>query len=206
MKSQSWLVNSVIGVFLTSSCATDDAAKLREAKPHTIGIFGGAFRPNPSTIVAGDINQLTVTPTNYVSFLKSRERNLIASGLLLDFYGAHHLWDTSAFYVGGGVRVAQGEISFDAKNALTGKLTERVRYMRNDVYLTIPIGWYWIWESAFTLGLDFGPNLRISKSLKISSDGGVNVDGVDRDKYADEITAGNGFEFGGGRGIIGFSF
>jgi hypothetical protein len=201
------LIGFVLFELLASACATDQAAKLRQERPYTVGYLGAAYRPQDNLAInlSADI-RADASGSGSISEMRQGEedRNISLTGHKIGISALYFPKSTSAFFVGAGILSGSGSVKFDGKKTNSDEKT-KVTYDRSASYIGIPLGWYWIWDNGFTLALDFGPNLRISHSQKIRNSGGVDVDTSDRDKTIGKIEDKNKITLGG-RGLFGYSF
>jgi len=211
---------------LPLACAPEHAAKVRADKSLTLGAFGAAYRPNGkfgfgATVGTGTETK-TVDPTKSdgdVVVTKKVDadlynyRNVKTSATGINPFVHYYPWETSAFFVGAAASIYTAKYSFHEETSGSTSLLPSytdVDYNQNATYVGVPLGWAWIWESGFSLTLDFGPRTRVAATGHYSKDG--TDDGVDvakRDlttKAIDKL--GTGILFGGPTGnlLVGWSF
>lgn len=196
------------------SCATDEASKLREEKPFTAGLTGVQYRPNKNLGV-GIGTSLGVTERRLCAsfFCSSSEQDKgleFTSGKKVEgnstywdigTYANYFIWDTSAFFVGGGLTYRTTDV--DATIKVT---KENASYKSTSVFLRPALGWNWIWTPGFSLFLDFGFGVRVSHS-RTFDESNPSSDVKDAAKYIDDTIFSNlSTPVGGGSGMIGWSF
>jgi len=119
-------------------------------------------------------------------------------------------WSTSAFFVGIGGSLHRATYRFAEDTETSTNLAPSstdVSYDVNSSYVGVPAGWAWIWESGFSLGLDFGPRFRVRREIAYRNDG--TTGGVDSEKRDNTVATLDSLERPvnwGGTGIIGWSF
>lgn len=204
------------------SCAPMKAKSLRESRNLTVGLPGVSYRPNGNFDVgvtyagASFRNDVTVERDDSdavgdkaLDQRKAKQKTAGAATLFSRLYP----WDTSAFYVGLGYTHNQkGTTKFDVLDQNATALAEDPTELEYEVtYNTvhIPIGWAWIWENGFSLGLDLGLAATSKASSSIKSDDDKDYDDNDAKWVTDAIDEKNtgGLKlFSGATGIIGYSF
>ena len=203
----------LITLFTTISCATDNAEKVRQERPYTVGYLGGGYRPKgnmginvyPSYTSARFGNSPSTESSSLFKEETDRDLNLKDFNFSGSFI--YFPWHTSAFNMGISVKKGTSTLSYNADGATSTAVSSRinVEYQRSYTTIGIPVGWYWIWENGFTLSLDFGPRWRVTNSLSWNYDGGTAVNQSERDSFQSKMENVNAFTLGGA-GIIGYSF
>jgi hypothetical protein len=193
----------VLAAIVQTSCATDKAAKVRADRPVSVGLLGVGVRPAPGIGVMVHGSFSDDGGGGYSSVNDKTERRLSYAGHRISGEVQYFLWDTSAFHIGAGLEAGSGKVAFDAKQSNSDALT-RVKYARESRSIYAPIGWFWIWESGASLGLNFGPSWRFYSRQSLVNDGGANVDVNDRDKVINHSPSFNVIQ--GGQVFIGYSF
>jgi hypothetical protein len=201
---------------LTTGCAPERAHAVREARNVTLGLPGVSYRPrgsyslgatfatNPRSVdtVFNEQGGDSVIEENEIRSVESRYGSI--SPFLQVFP-----WETSAFMIGLGATVEQRRYRFNEEvvgsTALAPQFSE-VEYGVQNIYVGVPVGWAWIWESGFSFTLDVGPRWRVSRTMSGYTERGT----VDEAKFtvtdtalADKVETAIQY---GGSGILGYSF
>lgn len=204
----------VLASIVFPSCATDEASKFREEKPFTVGLTGVQYRPNKNLGIGIGSSLGSTERKLCESFFCSssdQEKGLeFTSGKKVegkstywDFggYANYFVWDTSAFFVGGGLTYRSTDV--DATIKVT---KENASYKSTSVFLRPSLGWNWIWTPGFSLFLDFGFGVRVTHSRTFDASS-PSDDVKDAAKYIDDTVFRIGSTpVGGGSGLIGWSF
>lgn len=205
-------------VLLAGSCASDQAASLREAKPNQLGIANyGYLRRLSSNQAAGLTFDAGSGQAFYMKaatedgeWLTSEDegKDPKISHFNVNFFAHHYPWETSAFFVGLGYAYKEQDFSF--KEPLSEDATQKIKIKYTDMasYVGVPLGWAWVWDRGFSLTLDFGPRWRVSHRRHIEESGMDQVNLTSRDDTMDELeeTYIGRSELGGGTMLLGFSF
>jgi hypothetical protein len=185
------LLSLAVGVVASlnfSSCATDQAAKVRTDKPVTAGVWGIGYRPNASIGAVANLQGVVSKNTTYTH---SDEQNKIKLGRAklstqtqyktvtskhFDL-GVHaYPWQKSAFFYGVGVQSKERKTQFDSPNndyTLENRSLSQVDLQDRVIGVGPAVGWDWIWPNGMSVMLDLGPRWEVSKSrsVKDSSNG-----------------------------------
>lgn len=204
---------------LLSSCATDQAAKMRSSRPVTVGAWGAAYRPSAKAGVVSDLNG-AVSSTNRSSTLNSEKDNTTSTTADKSYetstrsydVGLHfYPWDKSAFFYGLGASYMNRTMSYSSQtisSSLTDQLYTQVS-LNDKIYGAGPsIGWDWICENGFSVFTDLGSRIAVSKKRSYLDDGatdGVNTQSRD-DKQAKIDKEASGSLLLSARMIVGYSF
>lgn len=203
-----------VGLSLSTGCATNNAEQMRDKNPFTVGFAGLQVRPtaNIGLGVSGEIletkgfsctdsNERCLNkkePMKYEGDKKlegeSKSRRFSA---YINFFPSK----TSAFFLGvGGVKKLGTSIITLLEN------DESVSYNTETFSIRPGLGWNWIWESGFSLFLDFGYPILINRTQKHTDD--VSDEGKKAAKnFETYLYSQNGsLESGGGSSMIGWSF
>ncbi len=181
-----------------SSCAPERAEALRAEKSLTLGVYGASYRPTPKVGIGATGNyanrekttvntqergiatitkQYSISPNTYES-----NREIEVTHWRFDPFVQYFPWSTSAFFLGVAGRFDRATYRFDEETQGSTSLAPAytdVTYDVDSVYVGVPAGWAWIWESGFSLGMDFGPRFRVQTAVDYRNDGtsgGVNSD------------------------------
>lgn len=209
-------------------CAPQRANAVRDDKPLTVGLVGVSYRPtgkiglgttyagsgetnekmSESSSGAGGIISFNSKPDeNETSY---KERDVKTSYSVISPFAHYYPIDTSAFFVGVGASILSARSKFDehttGSTSLAPEYTE-VEYKTNATYVSVPVGWAWIWESGFSLSLDFGPRFRVNASSSYGNDGSAGSVAADkRDASKEYLDNRVPVMAIGGNSIIGWSF
>lgn len=219
----SFLATFAATVFL-GSCATDQAAKVRNDKPATVGIWGGAYRPNGNVGVVTDLAGAVTHETDYKHVDENgdikqkrgdkpvsqniRTRNSQKIDLAVHVYPSAK----SAFFYGIGASKRKQTSDIDSPNmgsSLASPSYSNVQVSDDIVAVGPSIGWDWIWPNGVTLLMDLGPRWDVSKSRKISNPDGESAAKLDveaRDKLLKKIDNDSGVSLIQPKLILGYSF
>lgn len=210
---------AVLTIFGTG-CATDSASSLREARPLTLGanfapLIGGQYRINgdvgiDATIANGPLGVPAglFGAGGFWGALEDGLRDLKETGSHASLGGSYYPIKSSAFRIGAGLGFEQMTVAFDAdldEGQPDDAPLERVTYKRTATFLSLPIGWHWIWDSGFSFSLNMGPNFRVSHKVSYTDEGAAAVDEDDRDEYRDDTESERKMTWGG-LGYFGYSF
>ncbi len=203
-------------------CATDQAAKVRDTKPATVGIWGGGYRPNSKAGVVANLGGLVSKETHYAhntdeGKIKSgkgdapRSQNITTADEQKVDLGLHlYPLQTSAFFYGVGLERKNRLTRFDAHtrdSSLVEPKYANVGYQDQIISVGPAIGWDWIWPNGVSVLTDFGPRWEVSKSRSYNSTGeNENVDKDQRDKLVKKLDNSSGMSIISGRAIVGYSF
>lgn len=214
-------LTTLVAVVGFTSCATDSAQKMRTDKSTTVGIWGGAYRPNGKVGVVADVSGMVsrsstdqhVSEKGEVETGKSKQSNLqeIKTVESHKFDVGLHLYPfaKSAFFYGLGFQRKTRETRFDGENvgsSLTTPSFSNVE-MSDDITSVGPsVGWDWIWTNGITLLLDVGPRIEASKSRNVKTQDSSQIDTSRRDKMIKKIDNSRGFSLFEPRLILGYSF
>lgn len=212
---------------MSSACAPERAEAIREDKSLTLGLPGASYRPTGKLGVGvtgsyGHREKMTVNTkergvtalavnfdTNRPSTLEG-DKEIDASHTTINPFVQYFPWSTSAFFVGVGGSFYHATYRFEEETEGSTNLAPSytgVSYDINSTYIGVPAGWAWIWESGFSLGLDFGPRFRVNRDIAYRNDGASS--GVNRGKRDETVATIDSLERPvnwGGTGIIGWSF
>jgi hypothetical protein len=210
-------------------CAPQRANALRDDKPLTVGLVGVSYRPNGrigiGTTYSGsaETNEKMSESSSGASGIISisgkpaekepafAERDVTSSYSVFSPFAHYYPIDTSAFFVGIGASIMSSRSKYNEETtghtALAPEYTE-IDVKRNATYLAVPVGWAWIWESGFSLSLDFGPRFRVSSSSSYGNDGSAGSVAVDKRDTTKEYLDNREpvMAVGGANTIIGWSF
>ncbi len=219
-------VLSCVAALSTFACAPEHASKVRQDKSLTLGLPGVSYRPNGKIgvgVTAGAASNQKQTVDNSKTGLSSvigssndansdeaDQRQVVSSFVQISPFVQYFPWDTSAFFVGVGGTYYRGSYKFNEEKVDSTSLNPQfaeVDYQTRSNYIGVPLGWAWIWESGFSLTLDFGPRARVSRSAELTKDGkDEGVSSSERDKTVSTIDSLEPKYTYGGSGIIGWSF
>ena len=208
-------------------CAPERAAAVRQDKALTLGLPGASFRPNGKISIGSTIGYankakttidntengmgaIVITPSKDDDAAAEDERELYTSYLNVSPFVHYYPWDSSAFFFGGAVSYNKTSYRFAEERMESTSLAPSytdVSYDSTSMYVGAPVGWAWIWESGFSLTLDFGPRFRVNRNQAMKEDG--EADGVNRqtrDKTIETIDSLESPIALGGSGIVGWSF
>lgn len=221
------LVLGISGIILTS-CATDKAGQLRQDRPITLGYLGGSYRlqhnidvgatidigskldfvydKDKENVYLGAFSNLAIGPEKDDSLtIRNVEYKTKPS---LNIFARYYIWDQSAFFVGGAYTYKQEVFKYNTLQ--TGETTYSNKVVKiedsfNDHLLSIPVGWAWIWENGFSLGISTGPAIRIKGSTTTSASSDYNESDA---KWVQDRHTRETFQFLGAEsvGVIGYSF
>lgn len=208
------LLLSFIGLSLSTGCATNNAEQMRDKNPFTIGFTGLQVRPtaNIGIGIGGEILETKgysctdsdarcLNKKEPMKYEGDKQLEGESKSRRFSAYLNYFPSKTSAFFIGiGGVK------KLSESKILVIDSDESVSYTSEATSIRPGIGWNWIWESGFSLFLDFGYPILISQSQKHKdsvSDEGKNA-AKSFEKY---LYRQNGMiEGGGGSSMIGWSF
>lgn len=204
------LVLSLLAIVFSGACATDQASQLRTERPTQIGWLGAIYRyqPNQAAGVSGSFSGSTGAPTSFTQEEDEGEKDeeIVYQNMYEGFYH-YYPWETSAFFIGAGLRHAETKFRFDEPLENDADTTTSIKFTNKSDYLAVPVGWAWIWGTGFSLTLDLGPRFRIGRSQSFSSDGAGLVSKSSRDETVDDLEKLYAGSFLiGGNAIIGYSF
>jgi hypothetical protein len=194
---------------LGTSCATDDAAKLRAEKPIEVGLLGGMYRPddNKGFGLAANVEKSIPAPTSFFDTDKNEEKDPeIVQATEFNLFYHHYPWETSAFFVGASAVQRESTFKFDEPRTAGGG-DEEIKFTNKSTYVGVPLGWSWIWDNGISLLLDLGPRYKVSEERTFSNDAEDEVSSTSRDdtvndlegKYLPKLSI-------GAAGLIGYSF
>jgi hypothetical protein len=217
-----------LSILTMLGCATDQAAKVREARPLTVGFIGASYRPSdkvglnlsvglPGAKESFKIDKDEKVKTSFENCdseckdTKNQERDIESTEhAKVDLALHYYIWDTSAFFLGGGVEYRKQRTEFGS--ATTRDTPSNPQYTNvsfDDELLSIgpSFGWDWIWENGFSISADFGPRWAVQKQRKFREDGShAQVNEERRDAILRRLDQSKGLEIIRGRGVIGYSF
>lgn len=209
----------VASAFSLSGCCTDQAAKVRAARPATVGAWGVAYRPTSNAGVVADLNgamgrvtsetKLKSDPTS--STTSTEDRKFTTTSRRYDL-GAHfYPSQKSAFYYGFGGEYLDRTTnfaSFTTTSSLANPETTPVVFNDKVVSVGPSVGWDWIWENGVSVLMDMGSRITVSRNRTIVDDGtDGNVSTADRDATQSKIDKDiNGLKLLSARLILGYSF
>lgn len=215
-----------IALFVTlltqMSCAGNNAAELRELRPTTIAANLGPtlsleYRPMKNfgiDVYAHNTgSELNSTDLDlgglFWDTLEEGSRNFKDEGTDLGISASFYPIHSSAFRVGFGLESHTSKVSFDSNTLDLDQYgfpgSTKVSYAQNSIYLAIPLGWSWIWDSGFSFSIDYGPRFRLSRSTDWKNAGGSRVDAAFRDRYGNSKEDDKNIQLGGSGGF-GYSF
>ena len=190
---------------MISACAPTQARGLREARPFTVALLGVAARPNGNVgagvalgytgdksfaVKSGDSGiKARLKPDNFADD-DARVINQKSATTISPFVHFYPMV-SSAFFLGAGASYTKSRYGFKEHNTeySVSSQTTDVEYEKTLVYARMPVGWAWIWNNGFSLTLDFGPALLMSRNGHYNS-GGDGMSGVDiakRDSTRDTV-------------------
>lgn len=217
----------IFAALSTTHCAPERARAVREDKSLTLGLPGASFRPNGKISIGSTIGYsnkakttidnsdkgmgaVVITPSNDGDPGAEDERDLYTSNLTVSPFVHYYPWDSSAFFFGGAVSYSKTSYKFAEErmdNTTLAPSYTDVSYDSTSMYVGAPVGWAWIWESGFSLTLDFGPRFRVNRNEAMKENGDSdNVNARSRDKTLETIDSLESPVAIGGSGIIGWSF
>lgn len=205
------------------NCAPERAEAIRTDRSLTLGLPGASVRLNGSIDVGATglyIPKTTSTmETDDTGFgltasgnedERTREREVSIQSKSMTGFMRYYPVQTSAFFIGLAFSRQIDRVGFDELTAdSTGEdqTFTNVEYEYETTHLGLPIGWAWIWESGFSLGLDLGPKVRISDSRRYTNEGDTAVNESERDETIEAIEKFDSkISFGNATGILGYSF
>lgn len=219
MKSRSYgPLGLCLSTFLAISCASDNAAALREVRPNTIAANLGpliSFEHRPHKNIGIDLyahsadNELHSGSFDLWESLGDSARDYKNRGTDIGLGASFYPFETSAFRTGLGLEMHNSTASFDSdtldRDVYGFPGSTRASYKQSSMFLSIPLGWSWIWDSGFSFSLDYGPRIRLSRSTSWKNTGGSRVDQSFRDNYMNDKEDDKNVQFGGSGGF-GYSF
>ena len=209
-----------------SSCATDQAAKVRQSRPITLGVWGGAYRPNGNAGFVSDVSGLVSKETSKFNPADDKQnkdassttqtatenQEITTSNTHVDV--GLHLYPSqrSAFFYGFGAGYERRQTQFTS-NTNSSTLTNPIRtdiLVEDKLALIGPsIGFDWIWQNGISLLFDIGHRFVVSRQRSITDDGtDSDVNKQERDKTLAEADKHNGSKqlAPSARVIVGYSF
>lgn len=221
-------VVSTLAGFNGVGCAPQRANAVRDDKSLTVGLVGVSYRPTGKIGIgttyagSGETNEKMSESSSgaggIISFNSKAEeketafdsRDVKTSYSVISPFAHYYPIDTSAFYVGLGASMLSSRSKFNEETSgsteLAPEYTE-VDFKTNATYVAVPLGWAWIWESGFSLSLDFGPRFRVNASSSYGNDGSSNSVAADkRDASKEYLDNRVPVMAIGGNSIIGWSF
>ena len=216
-----WVV--LLLTLISAGCATDQAAKVRGDKHATVGVWGGAYRPNAKIGIVSDLAGLVSPQTDQKHVdsngeiknnrgeeansqnIKSRESQKVDLGL--HYYAS----PSSAFFFGLAANKRKNVTEFDSPNqgsSLANPSYSNVQVSDNVIAVGPAVGWDWIWPNGVSVLWDFGPRWDVSKSRTMSDNNGSSdkIDVAQRDKLLKKIDNSGGVRLFDSHLIVGFSF
>ncbi len=220
-KVVSVLLTALTGLFMVS-CATDQAAKMRAERKTTVGSnvsnsLVAEYRPADNYGVDfayyssfGRSSSSYELMDNNLSLFGSEDGQRALDRSSMNSFtaaGSWYPWATSAFRVGAGLTQSTGEISFDSPQVNADAKWRQVRYDISSTYLTLPLGWNWIFETleGFTFGWDIALNYRMLNNSSLTSSDS-SIDTANRDAYFKRFENSQKVVYGSVLSHIGYSF
>lgn len=202
-------------ILVLSSCAPNNAGKIRVDDPITVGPMGLQFRPSKSVGLNlalwdesgkwGETSEKNY-PDGPELLAKSAYQEFNHKFIDLLYYPS----DNSGFFVGIGGLYRQGHYTWNEHTSDPGIFAE-VEYQEEAWGLGIPVGWTWIYSWGGTFQLNLGPYFYVQtkrKFVKGLDDGEVDV--AERDATLKKIYSlhplQGGKNYKVGAAVVGFSF
>lgn len=218
-RSISLVLLVVASAYSLSGCCTDQAAKVRAARPTTLGAWGVAYRPSGNSGVVADLkgavgpitSERTIKNDSNSTTTTTADRKFTTSSRTYDL--GYHIYPSqkSAFFYGLGGGYMERRTSFEsytATSSIANPDTTDVALNDNVVSVGPSVGWDWIWEGGVTVLMDVGSRITVSRQRTILDDGtDGNVNRTDRDEMQAQIDKDiNGLKLLSARLILGYSF
>ncbi len=209
-------------ISLLGSCATDQAAKVRNDRSSTVGIWGAAYRPTGSVGVVADLQGMVSKNSSRSHIDESGE---VQSGRAkldnlqevksTDSRGVDigvHVYPSqkSAFFYGLGVERKKRTVMFESHNvgsSLVDPSFSNVEVSDQTISVGPSVGYDWIWPNGMSALLDIGPRWEVSKSRSVSQDVSEReIDATRRDLAIKKIDESRGLSLLSPRLIVGYSW